>query len=92
MATPKKKALRNRQTAKVFMSGASQAVRLPMEYRLDADEVALRKEGNALILTPLYESWEDYRAHAPKAGDDFLEAVLNRHDDEAPDSDRAAFD
>ncbi|MGI8747937.1 MAG: antitoxin [Deinococcus sp.] len=39
--------------AKVFRSGNSQAVRLPKELRLDADEVSISRHGDALILRPL---------------------------------------
>ena len=38
--------------AKVFMSGRSQAVRLPKEFRFDADEVTVERSGDALILRP----------------------------------------
>ncbi len=44
-------------TAKIFWSGRSQAVRLPKEYRLASDEVRIRKHGNALILEPVADSW-----------------------------------
>jgi antitoxin VapB len=40
-------------TAKVFMAGRSQAVRLPAKYCLDAEEVEISREGEALILRPL---------------------------------------
>ena len=33
-------------TAKVFENGGSQAVRLPKEYRFDANEVSINKIGN----------------------------------------------
>ena len=39
-------------TAKVFMSGRSQAVRLPKEYRFDTDEVILRRTPEGLLLVP----------------------------------------
>lgn len=44
-------------TAKVFMSGRSQAIRLPKEFRVDASELAIRKEGNSLVLTPINGDW-----------------------------------
>lgn len=40
-------------TAKVFMSGGSQAVRIPAEYRVEGKELRIRKQGDALILEPL---------------------------------------
>ena len=41
------------KTAKLFWSGRSQAVRLPKEFRIDGDEVRIRKQGAALILEPI---------------------------------------
>lgn len=38
--------------AKVFWSGRSQAVRLPKEFRVEGDEVTIRREGNAIVLEP----------------------------------------
>lgn len=32
------------QTAKVFQNGRSQAIRLPKEFRVDTDEVYLKKD------------------------------------------------
>lgn len=32
------------RTAKIFMNGRSQAVRLPAEFRFDADEVFIRRD------------------------------------------------
>jgi antitoxin VapB len=45
------------ETAKVFMSGRSQAVRLPKSYRFDTTEVAIRRVGDSIILTPLVADW-----------------------------------
>lgn len=42
-------------TAKVFTHGRSQAVRLPKEFRFDADEVGIRRVGERVILEPLGE-------------------------------------
>ncbi len=47
-------------TAKVFNSGNSQAVRLPKAFRLDTDEVFIRKVGNQLILTPKKDCWQGF--------------------------------
>jgi antitoxin VapB len=40
-------------TAKIFMNGRSQAVRLPKEFRMKGTEVKIRKEGQKIILEPL---------------------------------------
>jgi antitoxin VapB len=39
-------------TAKLFTTGGSQAVRLPKEYRFAGTEVAIRKEGKSVIIEP----------------------------------------
>jgi antitoxin VapB len=40
-------------TAKIFMHGRSQAIRLPKEFRLPGKEVRVSKVGDKLILEPL---------------------------------------
>jgi antitoxin VapB len=40
------------RTAKVFMTNRSQAVRLPKEFQFATDEVAIRKVGEDVILSP----------------------------------------
>ena len=45
-------------TAKIFWSGRSQAVRLPKEFRMNGDAVRIRRQGSAVILEPLVSDWE----------------------------------
>jgi antitoxin VapB len=40
------------QTARVFKSGNSQAVRLPKEFRFDGSEVVIKKVGHVVMLLP----------------------------------------
>jgi antitoxin VapB len=40
-------------TAKLFMTGRSQAVRLPKEFRFDGKEVRIRRVGNGVLLEPM---------------------------------------
>jgi antitoxin VapB len=58
--------------AKIFKNGASQAVRLPKEFRFDADEVCIKRVGSAILLFPKDAAW-DLMAHAI---DNFDEDVL----------------
>lgn len=47
-------------TAKLFMHGRSQAVRLPKEFRFPGTEVRVRRDGNCVILEPMetdVEAW-----------------------------------
>ena len=39
-------------TAKVFMTGRSQAVRIPKRFRFESPIVFVRQEGDSLILSP----------------------------------------
>ena len=41
------------KTAKIFMHGRSQALRLPKEFRLPGKEVRVSKVGDKVILEPL---------------------------------------
>ena len=38
-------------TAKVFMSGNSQAIRLPKEFRVEGDEVYIKKTKRGIVIT-----------------------------------------
>jgi antitoxin VapB len=63
------------ETAKVFWSGRSQAVRLPKRFRLEAREVRIRKRGNEIVLEPLPDTWAWLDAIAGTLDEDFVEAV-----------------
>ena len=60
------------KTAKVFMNGRSQAVRLPVEFRFNCPEVFIEKQGQAVILRPKPQGWDDFFARTPQVQDDFL--------------------
>ncbi|PRC94960.1 antitoxin [Solimicrobium silvestre] len=49
-------------TAKLFTTGRSQAVRLPMEFRFQGNEVFIRRnpETGEVVLSPKPASWEDF--------------------------------
>jgi antitoxin VapB len=59
-------------TAKVFKNGASQAVRLPREFRFDADEVGIRRIGSAILLFPKDAAWDLMAQSLGRADEDFL--------------------
>ncbi|MBL0374524.1 AbrB/MazE/SpoVT family DNA-binding domain-containing protein [Rhizobium sp. KVB221] len=62
-------------TAKVFWTGRSQAVRLPKEYRLAVDEVRVRKHGNAVILEPIPDGWSWLDNIVGLVDEDFIAGV-----------------
>lgn len=45
-------------TAKLFQSGRSQAVRLPKDYRFNGSEVAVKHFGNGVLLLPIDDPWQ----------------------------------
>jgi antitoxin VapB len=45
-------------TAKLFMTGRSQAVRLPKDYRFDGTEVFIKRVGHAVVLLPQKAGWD----------------------------------
>jgi len=45
-------------TAKLFQSGRSQAVRLPKEYRFQGSEVVVKHFGNGVLLLPIEDPWQ----------------------------------
>ena len=60
------------QTAKLFWSGRSQAVRLPKAFRMEGNEVRIRREGRRAILEPIAEDWGWLDAIAGTFSDDFF--------------------
>jgi antitoxin VapB len=76
------------EKAKVFWSGRSQAVRLPKEFRFEADEVSIRRHGQSIILEPLAKDWAWLDQVIGPVDDDFAEAALER----PAEQDRPALD
>lgn len=65
-------------TAKIFWSGRSQAVRLPKDFRFDTDEVRIRKHGNAVILEPIADDWRWLDELVGAVDDDFAQAAAEQ--------------
>lgn len=57
--------------AKVFVSGNSQAIRLPKQFRLDVQEVFIRWSGNNLVIMPHPDSWAGFMEGCSGFSDDF---------------------
>ena len=62
-------------TAKIFWSGRSQAVRLPKEFRFDANEVRIRRQGDAIVLEPVAKDWAWLEAVQGPVDEDFVRAT-----------------
>ncbi len=89
MTTSRKKRRRQRREAepqqtlaeaKVFMTGRSQAVRLPKEYRVTGDRVYVKRLGNTIVLIPKTgDRWEGLFAALDEFPRDF---TLERQQDQ----------
>ena len=74
-------------TARLFMSGRSQAIRLPARLRLDASEVRIERVGNALWVQPepaANESPADWLAAFYASAEKLPEEFLQDRTDAAP--------
>ncbi len=59
-------------TTKLFKNGQSQAVRIPKPFQfVGIDEVMIRRQGNAVIITPKRKTWASF-AEMGKADDNFM--------------------
>lgn len=82
----------SRKTARVFMTGRSQAVRLPKEFRFDTDRVIIRREGRNVVLSPVFRDWDDYLENGARFTDDFFEAMDELRNTHLPLEEREPFD
>jgi len=62
------------QTARIFMNGRSQAVRLPKEFRLPGDDVFIKRLGNIVILIAKDAPWSSLEKSLDRFTDDFMES------------------
>ena len=81
-----------RGVARVFTTGGSQAVRMPKEFRFDTDRVIVRREGRHVVLSPLFEDWDDYLENGAPFTDDFFEAMDELRNTHLPLEERESFD
>jgi antitoxin VapB len=65
------------ETAKIFINGRSQAVRLPKDFRFSGDEVYAQKIGDAVMLFPKEQSWEIFLNGLNSFTPDFLSEGRN---------------
>lgn len=62
---------------KLFRNGRNQAVRIPVEFELPGSDAIMRREGDALVITPvrkrglaaLLDSWEPLGEELPEIED-----------------------
>ncbi len=77
------------QTAKLFKSGRSQAVRLPKAFRFEGKQVRIRRDGDAVILEPMPADPWAWLGEGGPLDEDFVKAALDRPPPEhRPDLDK----
>jgi antitoxin VapB len=71
--------------ASIFRNGANQAVRLPQELRFsdEVKEVRIRKQGDALLISPIKPNWATFFSLTTDVPEDFL-----AHQDNSPPQSR----
>jgi len=60
------------ETAKLFDSGNSQAIRLPKKYQIKGKEAFITKVGDAIVIIPMKQKWNLFIGSLDKFSDDFL--------------------
>lgn len=60
------------ETAKVFDSGNSQAIRIPKKYKLKGKEAYITKVGDAIVILPMKHKWNSLIGSLDKFSTDFL--------------------
>lgn len=73
-------------STKVFISGNSQAVRIPKEFHIDFTEVFIKKIGNSIILTPKESNWENLEKSLSEFSDDFMAEGRNQPENQYRES------
>jgi len=60
-------------TAKLFINGRSQAVRLPKDCRFEGSEVYVKKYGDMVLLLPKDDPWAPLLDSLDQFSEDFME-------------------
>jgi antitoxin VapB len=93
MTASAKKPAGAKSTAKLFMHGRSQAVRLPKEFRFEGKEVRVSRQGDKVILEPMEKPPFDFDAWWAKL-DEYLDIPFMEVPDDPPSEpdDTISFD
>ncbi|GHV05874.1 antitoxin [Campylobacterota bacterium] len=59
-------------STKTFMSGNSQAIRIPKEYQIAQGELCINKIGNTIIIFPKNDPWELFKQGLTEFSDDYF--------------------
>ena len=59
-------------TTRPFMSGRSQAVRIPKDYRFEDEELVINRVGDSVIITPRSSLKTMFKSGVSMLSDDFM--------------------
>lgn len=79
------------ETAKIFLNGQSQAVRLPKEYRFSGDEVGITRLGELVVLYPKDKKDDLFFSSLGNFTDDFFDSIASARAENAPDTPRESL-
>jgi antitoxin VapB len=65
------------ETARIFMNGRSEAVRLPKNCRFASNEVYIKKVGDMVLLVPKNKAWDVFMEGLSGFSDDFMASRPN---------------
>ena len=70
------------KTAKLFANGRSQAVRLPVPFRFEGEEVFIRRDAETgeVILSAVPNTWEGFFAMRDSGVSEAADFLVDRHD------------
>ena len=57
---------------RIFMNGASQAVRLPAEYRFEQPDVCVTRIGSMVVIFPADQAWSLFESAVGAVSSDFI--------------------
>ena len=60
------------QRTRTFMTGRSQAIRIPLEYRLPDEEIVINRVGDTITLTPVSKLGSAFLHGLDQFSDDFM--------------------
>lgn len=60
------------ETAKIFMNGRSEAIRLPKDFRFGSKEVYIKKIGDLVMLIPKKKVWSTFVASLEGFSSDYM--------------------
>ena len=76
------------ETAKLFINGKSQAVRLPKEFRFSGNEVGIMRLGELVVLCPKDRVDDLFFSSLGNFTEDFFESIISARNENLPDAPR----